>query len=106
MNAFIAGSFETITKSISTSTKLPSRLRLQTRGHPCLYSAKYVYRTFNFASFNFLHSFFGYLLKNLILIIVFFAMDIVRSRTEYKEYKEVLPCFAVQFFTSSGYDCF
>jgi len=38
----ITGSFETITKPLSTSNQLSSGLRLQTRDHPSLFSAKYV----------------------------------------------------------------
>ena len=38
----IAGSFETITKPLSTSNQLSSGLWLQTRDHPSLFSAKYV----------------------------------------------------------------
>lgn len=38
----ITGSFETITKPFSTSNQLSSGLRLQTRDHPSLFSAKYV----------------------------------------------------------------
>jgi len=58
MSSLIKGSFETIAKSISTSTQLSSGLWLQTRDHPCLSSAKYVYRSFNNALCNFVHGYY------------------------------------------------
>jgi hypothetical protein len=54
----ITGSFETITKPLSTSNQLSSGVWLQTRDHASLFPAKYVLETFNCALFCCIYCYF------------------------------------------------
>jgi hypothetical protein len=54
----ITGSFETITKPLSTTNQLSSGLWLQTRDHPSLFPAKYVLEMFNCALFCCIYCYF------------------------------------------------